>query len=174
MYEITHFGDGPARYVGVYRDPHGVALPTRDRVQVRFTGKAHTYDVRQGKYLGHTDRAPLAIGAEDAALFARFPYPVERVEVQARGTFPGGPVRLAVAVGSGGKVGRHVVRIDVVDPNGKAHYLYSRNVVAKAGRWQGVIHTALDDPAGTWQVRAHEVTSGVSARASFALGSPGR
>jgi hypothetical protein len=62
-----------------------------------------------------------------------------------------------------------VVSLDVVDSDGKRHPLYSRNVEVVGGKAEGVIHTALNDPSGTWRLVAREVVSGKAGRASFRL-----
>jgi len=165
-YEVNTLRDGPAEYVGVYA-PKSPEEP--GSMVIRFPTARHTYDVRGRKYLGVVDRAPLPIRAYGAVLFARLDYEITGLSVNAGDVEAGGAVPIMVTVNASKRPGRHVVRLEVLDPTGRPNSFYSHNVDVVGGAYRGVIHTALDDPEGTWTIRAREVISGREAVAQFRL-----
>jgi len=165
-YEVNTLRDGPAEYVGVYA-PKSPEEP--GSMVIRFPTARHTYDVRGGKYLGVVDRAPLPIRAYGAVLFARLDYEITGLSVNAGDVEAGGAVPIMITVNASKRPGRHVVRLEVLDPTGRPNSFYSHNVDVVGGAYRGVIHTALDDPEGTWTIRAREVISGREAVAQFRL-----
>ena len=62
------------------------------------------------------------------------------------------PLEFAMQVAGGDPV-RHVVHLDVYQPDGNRNYSLSRNYVFAAGRWTGAIPLALNDPPGQWTIR---------------------
>jgi hypothetical protein len=165
-YELNTLKDGPIDYYGVYCE---TTPENPEEMTVVFPDARETYDVRAGKYLGKVKQAALPIKAFGAALFARCDYQVSGLTVTAGDAARGSSVPLAVKVSFKGAAqpGRHVVRLEVVAPDGKQSFFYTQNVNTKNGSWQGEIHTALNDQAGTWTVRAREVLSGITAVATF-------
>ena len=77
-------------------------------------------------------------------------------------------VRLAVAPAAG-KVGRHVLRLRVLGPDGKEREAYRQTVVAEAGRAEVSLPLALDDAAGTWTLSAQDVATGVTGTGRMAV-----
>ncbi|MHB9023929.1 MAG: beta-galactosidase [Armatimonadota bacterium] len=165
--EINTLRDGATEYVGVYAQ----SMPDEDpaKVVIRFPSARETYDVRRGVYLGKVTTAPLPLRAQEAALFARLDYRITGVTALARSTERGLPVPVNIAVTGSSPLGRHVVNLTVTDPSGARHYFYSRNVEVMDGKYGGVIHTALNDPAGAWTITAREVISRQTATVTFRL-----
>ena len=167
-YEVNTLQDGPVDYLGLYCE---TTPENPEQMQVVFPDARETYDVRAGKYLGRVKAASCPIKAFGAALFARLDYTVSAVTVTSGDRARGSAVPLAVKVAFKGTAqpGRHVVRLEVLAPDGTRSSWYSQNVNTKSGAWQGEIHTALSDPAGTWTVKAREVLSGATATTQFRL-----
>jgi hypothetical protein len=167
-YEINTLKDGPIDYLGLYCE---TTPENPDQMTVVFPDARETYEVRAGKYLGRVKEAPVPIKAYGAALFARLDYTVSGLTVTAGDAARGGTVPLAVKVACKGtnQPGRHVVRLEVMAPDGKRSFFYTQNVNTKDGGWRGNLHTALNDQAGTWTVKAREVLSGITATAQFRL-----
>jgi hypothetical protein len=164
-YEVNLFKDGRTEYVGVYcsKSPENP-----ESIIVRFPDERHTYDVLRGEFLGKVDVAPLSIRAFGAALFARCDQPIEGIRIEARDAAPGKNVKVNVNV-DGALIGRRVVRLEVVEPDGKENFFYTNNVDAKDGLYEGMIHTAVNDMQGKWTVRAKDIISGKEATTAFTL-----
>ena len=155
--KIMRWQDGPASYIGILLDQGRhtkVALPQA----------GHLYDLASGgRYLGQGDSVTLDLRDTPHALLAVLPYKIDGVTLQAS---PGQlgkdlPLDLALQV-TGGEPVRHVVHLDVFQPDGTRNYSLSRNDVFTAGRWRGTLPLALNDPEGQWTIRAREVCSGLT------------
>jgi hypothetical protein len=70
---------------------------------------------------------------------------------------------LRLADENGAPVDRSVVRVEVLDPSGRLVRHYSSNYTVRDGNAQIEIPFAINDPAGSWRVRAHDVISGITA-----------
>ena len=167
-YEINKLTDGPLDYYGLYCE---TTPENPDQMTVVFPDARDTYDVRAGKYLGRVKQAAVPIKAFGAALFARCDYQVTGLTVAAADAARGSAVPLAVKLSFQGTTqpGRHVVRLEVLAPDGKKSFFYTQNVNTKAGSWQGELHTALNDQPGAWTVKAREILSGTTATTTFRL-----
>ena len=155
--KIMRWQDGPALYVGILLDQG-------QNTKVELPQAGHLYDLASGgRYLGQGDSATLDLRDSPHALLAVLPYKIDGVTLQAQ---PGQlgkdlPLELALQV-TGGNPVRHVVHLDVYQPDGTRCYSLSRNFVFAAGRWSGTLPLALNDPAGQWTIRAREVCSGLT------------
>jgi hypothetical protein len=159
--EVNRFRDGANHYVGFYAHAEPDAEP--DRVRARFDDELHTYDVRAGRYLGRVREVPLPLHEKEAALFARLDYVLQALTLEVPASMKrGAPLRLALALEATGAPGRHVVHIALSGPQGVPLPLYTENAVLEHGRAELQVATALNDPAGTWNITAREVVSGLS------------
>jgi len=167
-YELNTLKDGPVDYVGIYCQ---TTPENPEQMTVVFPEARETYDVRAGKYLGRVKQAALPLKAFGAALFARLDYTVSGLTVTAGDAARGSAVSLAVKLAFKGtsQPGRHVVRLEVLAPDGTKSFFYTQNVNTRNGGWQGEIHTALNDQSGAWTVKAREVLSGTTATTTFRL-----
>jgi hypothetical protein len=66
-------------------------------------------------------------------------------------------------------VGSHVVHVDVLDPQGTPMPQYSGNLLAPGGHAARQIPLALNDPAGQWTIRVHDVLSGQTETRTLAV-----
>jgi hypothetical protein len=167
-YEVNVLKDGPIEYTGVYCE---TSPDNPEEMTVVFPDARATYDVRAGKYLGRVDHAAVPLKAYGAALFARLNYTVRTLTIGAGDAARGGAVPLAVRLAFTGTTqpGRHVVRLEIIAPDGQPSFFYTQNVNTKQGAWRGEIHTALNDQPGTWTVKGREILSGITATAQFRL-----
>jgi hypothetical protein len=155
-------------YLGFYahRDPE--AEP--EHVRVQFPDEKETYDVRAGRYLGSVRELPLPLRAQEAALFARLDYRINKLDLSlppsaARGQ----PLPLTIELDASKTPGRHIVHIEFHGPTGALMPLYTQNAVVESGRGQLQLMTALNDPTGTWRITAREVVSGLATERSIQL-----
>ncbi len=177
--QVARFRAGELEYVGVLQalprkaddyTAKKAKLPAPAAWTVDFGRVAHVYDLRAGKYLGKTRTLRTPVQAGRARLFALLPYQVAGVKASAEAAAPGknAVVRLAVAPAAG-KVGRHVLRLRVLGPDGKEREAYRQTVVAEAGRAEVSLPLALDDAAGTWTLSAQDVATGVTGTGRMAV-----
>ena len=166
-YDVCRFRDGAADYVGVYRHSDSPALNPQT-VRVTLERKGHVYDVRAGRYLGQRQDARAAIKPADAALLAVLPYKVTGLSLEVGpGGKPGVQAPIQAKVIAAGAVGRHILRMDVYEPDGRLSRAYSANLVAPAGQYAGVIPTALNEKPGRWRVVVRDVITGLKAEGRY-------
>ncbi|MCE5238801.1 beta-galactosidase [bacterium] len=170
--EVSRFRRGGAEYIGIvqslpfdtlaYTNKTAPALQPR-AVTVDFGRKAHLYDVRAGKYLGEVQNLRTKLTPGLAHLYALLPYRVEglRVTAPAQAT-AGQALTCQVALQAKGRLGDHVVRMQVFGPDGKERPWYARNLMTQAAGAQGRLTLALDDAPGAWKIVARDVATGVT------------
>jgi len=126
------------------------------------------YDVRHHQFLGYTN-SPTLLAEHGPALLALSPYEVAGLQLRVTPTAsPGQEVTCQVAVqATSGECATHVVRVEVTDPAGQPRPAYAANLLAFTGHTRATFTLALNDPLGTWQVRALDVMSGKTAEAQF-------
>lgn len=166
--EQVSFADGPARYLGLTRWQWANS-PTQT-FSVTFGQKRHVYDARRGEYLGERESFHVPLGQGRSALFSLLPYRVTACDLVFAGPAQRGQLlRGRVGLEATAPRARHVVHIEVMGPDGKRLRHYAQNVFVPAGdpgTADIVIPLALNDVAGTWQIVARDVATGVSATAS--------
>jgi hypothetical protein len=183
--EVSRFRQGPAEYVGIVqglpRDDidytNRVApVPTGRPVTISFGRQSYVYDVRAGRYLGHTQTVRTTLIPGRARLYALLPYRVGAVVVQSAGQArAGAPLGFTVKVGGSSRSAEHVVRLRVFGPEGRERPYYARNLrtgqgpAAEADRAAGTICFAVDDPPGPWEIVARDVATGVTGTTRVAL-----
>ncbi|MHC4715957.1 MAG: beta-galactosidase [Planctomycetota bacterium] len=182
--EVVLFEDGPARYAAVLfntgydgriralkSDKSALAVFDKpSRVTVRFGGAREVYNIRAGKYLGRVRSDAATLDPVAPLCYALLPYKVTAIEVDAPASAKPGqivPVKLAVAAkaraGARLQLARHVLRVDVIGPDGKGRTYYSRNLDTVAGRAEMSVPLALNDPVGEWRLRVKDVATGTTA-----------
>jgi len=165
--EVITYTDGAARYLALLRD-ESERKPVQN-LRVTLRDGFHVYDSRARKYLRRVNTVQLAMREGTTAVYALLPYTVQSVRLSAPSKVrPGAEVVVQLSlVCRGGKPGRHVVRLDVVGPDGKTREHYGGNVELKHGRATVSFRLALNDPKGRWQLLARDVASGQTGAAHF-------
>lgn len=176
--EISRFKQGGGEYIGIVQSlplspldyTNKVASPPTPRgVTIDFGRKANVYDVRAGKYLGEVSSHKTQMTPGVAQLYALLPYKVSQVNVQA--TAPKGePVVYTAKVAATGAPVAHVLRVEVVGPDGKERPWYAKNLTTAQGTAQGTINLALSDEPGTWKIVARDVATGTTGTGTFKVG----
>jgi hypothetical protein len=169
-YERNTFARGPITVHGLIRDHR--RCTDQDPVQVMFRTPAHVYDVRAGRYMGHVNELGTVIPPGETTLYACLPYRVRGLGVSIPREVTAGndlPLRLAVHA-DGAVLGDHVLHVDLVAPDGRPVWHYTRNVLAPSGRVELSIPLALNEASGVWIVRARDVLTGAVAEARCAVG----
>ncbi len=178
--EVSRFRHGGAEYLGVVQSLPREALkyvtgeapaPAATPVTIRLAGRANLYDVRAGQRLGQVTELKTSLTPGRAQLFAALPYEVQGVTVETpKKVAPGGRLTVKLGVRASGKVGTHVLRVQLHAPGGGAPGWYGRNLTAPGGQAAVTFPLALDEPAGTWKVNVRDVASGVTASGQFVVG----
>ena len=176
------FTDGPARYVAVFWNTGGVDGKDAENpgsftkpadVKVVLGSPAmHKYNIRAGKYLGLAESETVTLDPIAPQCFALLPYKVAGVDVSVPAQAAAGQavaVKLAVKAEAEQPVtfARHVLRVDVLGPDGAVRTCYSRNIETEAGKAAMSIPLALNDAAGTWVVRVKDIATGTAAETKF-------
>ena len=129
----------------------------------------------------NTIEIPLALGKArletvtldpiDPQLYTFLPYRVTGVRISAPPAGKPGktvPVKLTIeASAPAARLARHVLRVDVLGPEGKERTFYSRNLETEAGIAKMDIPLALNDPPGKWTLRVSDIATGTTAEGTL-------
>ena len=149
--------------IGLVKD-YRLAEPPRD-IEISLPLPGYHYDIRAKQYLGRGSKIHTTIATGEIKLLASLPYPVESLKLELTASSRLGeevPFTVEVEPSTGVRPGPHVFVIEVFDPQGRKLGWYGGNVAARDGKAESSFHTALDDLAGRWRVRARDVASGVA------------
>jgi hypothetical protein len=187
-YECFLYERGPIQYLGLLRDlppqPAGVrrswhgpqfrhATTHKETVTVRLPRQGEVYDVRAGKHLGHAASVSLEMAPAEAKVLGLLPYRVTGVIVSNLKPHyrPGENIRYRASVTvSKGNAADHVLRLEVYHPDGERVPCYSKNVLAVNGRFEDSLPLALNEKAGSWNLKVTDVTTRVSKAVRFQVG----
>nr|HPM83456.1 beta-galactosidase trimerization domain-containing protein [Candidatus Anammoximicrobium sp.] len=171
--EVVRFTDGEndkIHYVSIVRDQRAAGVQPQD-VTIHFPEPAWIYDVRAGKTLGHAQTVQTELLPGDPKIFALLPYEAKSVAVEpgaskvalgATATF-----EITMQTGADQPSGLHCVRVELLDPAGKVMKHYSRNLLTRKASVSYSFDPALNDPAGTWHLRATHVATGRTVTVPF-------
>jgi hypothetical protein len=158
-FQSFRYTRGPIELIGLLHTmSSGVEAGAPLTLQTKET--AHTYNLLTGDYAGQV--SDIAFNAPDRGyplLFARLAYEVEDVTLTC-------PVAVEAADETPGD---HVFRVEVSDPEGQRVDVLTRNVIARQGRYAGVLPFAYNDPTGEWVLRVRDVISGKSVGQTVSL-----
>jgi hypothetical protein len=169
--EIVRYGQGPATYVGILPGGGAAGMITKDDtepVTIRFDQEFHVYELRSRKYLGRVREAVTTLTRSVAQVYALLPAESAPLEAEVAGPVSRAEgARLVLRTKDQGA--DRVAHLTVLNPAGKAIWLYQRDVILRGGRGDWTIPLALDDPSGTWKIEAHDAVTGKAAAATFSL-----
>ena len=169
--EVVRYVQGAATYVGVLpsADPGGmIRAEDSEPVTVDFGRRAHVYELRTGQYFGAQRTITTKLTRGVARVYALTPDRMEPLRLSVLGTASRRKgVRVLVQAKDLG-VDR-VGHLTVTGPDGRALWLYARDLIVRDGRAEWAIPLALSDPSGKWAVVVRDPVDGQSAVASFVL-----
>ena len=147
----------------------GIAQPLMTRkTTVTYEKPAHVYASRAGRYLGHSDRADVYITPGVGKVLALLPYRVTAVNVKAPASVTqGAELRYEVTLDATDDPGKHVMHIEVTDPDRNKVHHYSKNLDCIGGKCSGVFTLALNETPGTYRLMATDAATGVAGAAMF-------
>lgn len=156
---VSLIWDAPAFLPGIrYSEDEKIehAIQRQKTVKVCLPEVRHVYRVFGGGYIGHTDTIEQIMHPGDVQLFAVLPYQVDGIGVNVQ---PGRDSHWTAQV-KGGQ-GLHMLRVELIGPDGWSIEHYAANATARAGKAEGTFALALNDPPGTWLIRVRDVATGV-------------
>jgi hypothetical protein len=163
--------DGASRYVGIQRG-YKIADPSPRTFDIVGPGKAHIYDVREGRYLGRGDRTQRKLQVARGALVAFLPYKAEGISLQGLPSDcrQGDRLKLRLTLETeGDEPDGGVFRVETRDPSGRRVPALSSKVRATRGRADLVLQMAHNDPVGNWALSVTDIATGVCAKATFTV-----
>ena len=167
--EVMHFTDGVNSVFVILRN---FTLSKDNKTQTfTFPAKGHVYNLRTGKYLGVTDKVTCAVPNADAVVFGVYPSKVDALEVNMPEKIKAGSdltAKIALKT-TGGKAGKRVYHIEVINPEGKARFFMKRNIVSENGKGEFIFRMAANDLPGKWILKVTDVLTGVTAEKKFTL-----
>lgn len=116
--------------------------------------------------MGHVDRFTADLHPGDGRFYALLAGPAKDLSVAA--VVSPGPVRdLEVSLRYGRCPDRHMIRVDVFDPEGRACSHFRRFVWMNRGRGRVVLPLALNETSGSYRVVATDILTRVCAESAF-------
>ncbi len=161
-YEVVRLDKDDIHFYGVLRDYRIEAEAGPVRISLQEPDGRHLYSVRTGEYLGQTRTAELTIEPGGTALLASIPYAVTGVRFATIGDARRGEtLRGRLTVLADATPGDHVLRVDVLRPDGTPAEAYCANLLTRAGVADLEVLFAPNDPAGAWKIVARDIISGM-------------
>ncbi|MDD5729383.1 MAG: beta-galactosidase trimerization domain-containing protein, partial [Victivallales bacterium] len=179
--ETAVFTDGRCRYICLLRgvlleesivNPSDGAGSKDGKLVIALPDIGHVYDVRNGKYYGKTRQITTAMELGEAKVIALLPYEINGVslETDRKQYLPGATVRYKVKVSvTPGSPERHVVRCELLAPDGRPVRWFGENLAVNGGECSGKLSLALNEQPGRWKFRATEIVSGKTGEIVFDL-----
>jgi hypothetical protein len=170
--EATVFGIWHQLNIGFFaKKPKWDEVPPL-RAKATLPEPLYVYDLRRHKALGRTREVGTAVAISQANFFLAAPYELKAPKLTLSSATPPRGSKLAVAISLGlpdSAKAVHAVRVEVLDPSGKATIWGGSTVLLPGGRGQLELPIAHDDAPGRWRVQARELFSGASAEAHWLL-----
>jgi Beta-galactosidase len=160
--ETYSFDDGPVTILALLRDlPGGMSAGGPESIVVTLPRAREVYDMRAHRALGKLSRIPVELGAVEPTILALS----DKASSPPGLTLPprvqlGGNAEIAIRLYS--EAARDVIHIEAVDPQGKTVLHYSGNVVTAGSAATRLLPLALNDPTGTWTIRAIDPLAGTT------------
>lgn len=160
---------GGVRYLGIWH-----LYPTKAGATVRLARPSWVYDVRRGRFLGRTSLIAILDGRGWPRLYALLPRGGTALRLRAASPVRlGCPLAVKLTLEGPAPAGR-VIRLRLFGPDGRERECYRRYPRMPGPSLSLEIPLALNDPAGTWTLRAADVATGAATEAKVAVSPTGR
>ena len=151
--------------VTVYNDVN-LGRVARQEITIRLPRKFYVADVRSGKQLGYTNIIHSSALIGDAVVLGLSPV-LNKITLDGpAAALLGEHVSFSVA---SSVPGRRLIRCHVFAPDGSPLPVYAKNVLMQNGSSTFVLPAALNDPSGTYTIRATDVVTGATAETRLNL-----
>lgn len=158
--DIVYFLNGDPNWIAKNYDINPDTSPVP--MLVKLDKEYHIYDVRGKRYIGFTDHIKTAIAPGQALLYSLLPYKVTEMIINGQNEITcGEQASFQVSLQTTDNAPEmHCFRVEGINPEGYSVREYSQNVIAHEGFAKFTIPFALNDVAGTWQVKVRDIASG--------------
>ncbi len=159
---VTHiFTNGELTLVALQRD-YPAALDSRETVVLTLPRPFNVYDIKATQALGKTDRLAVELGPVEPVLLTLSEKPLAPPSIAGpRSAHLGETAEFYIGAGSPAQ--RHIVHLDVTDPQGSTVAGYSGNLLFADAVTAKLLPLALNDKTGVWKLRARDILSGETA-----------
>ena len=166
--------DGGIKYLGLINESiERSNIDTEKAVAALITMpfKSHVYSVRDGRYLGNTDKIQNRIIPAVAQLYAFLPYQVTGIEINGKGEYGLGDVVYLEAKikASSNNMCPHVIRVELQDPSGKIDPVYSQNIYLPDGNGHIKFQFAINNRPGKWKLTVKDIASSFKGEKTIVL-----
>ena len=149
-------------------------LAEPQEVVMKLPQRYHLYDILNGTYLGHVKEVPQRLHQGGVQLLCALPYEVESVTVVTNPSpVPqGADLTFSATIDVAGadvQPGLHILRIELVDPDGQMVEHYLRKVRAESGVYEDSISLSLNEREGEWRLHVTDVSTGIEGDAPFTV-----
>ncbi len=156
--------DGGIKYLGLISESeerNNIAPEKAVSALITMPFKSHVYSVRDGRYLGNTDKIQSRIIPAVAQLYAFLPYQVTGIEINGKGEYSlGEVVNLEAKIkASSNNICPHVIRVELQDPSGKIDPVYSQNIYLPDGNGHIKFQFAINSRPGKWKLTVKDIAS---------------
>jgi hypothetical protein len=135
---------------------------------------AHLYDLRSRKPLGETNSLELAVDPITPAILAVSALPRSGPTIWGpKRVVAGATARLTFNLAREASSAVAALHVDVVDPRGHIVPHYSGNTLLRGGKGSKRLDFAVNDMAGTWEIRATDVLTGNAVMQEIVVLEPG-
>ena len=158
----THiFTNGELTLVALQRD----YLPppaSRETVVLILPRPFNVHDIKAKQALGNTDRLKVELGPVEPLLLTLSEKPLAPPSITGpRNAHLGETAEFHIGAGSPAQ--RHIVHLDVIDPQGSTVAGYSGNLLFADAVTAKLLPLAVNDKTGLWTLRARDMLSGETA-----------
>ena len=152
-------------------DVDNSALEKEAEVTIEWRTACPTYDVRSKKDLGSIDVCKATLNPFEPLVYTRAPHPLPRLHLGVPSNCKAGSVvDLTLTSAESQPEGTvRVLRLEFIKPNEEPYELYAQNVMVQTLPHSTQIAIACNDPAGSWNVHAHDLMSGQMLQGSFTV-----
>lgn len=178
----THvFRNGGATIVGLLSNPpieQNDLGPLKLKSEQRFEKpqpvhlvapeELYAYDIRRAKPMGKVKQLSLTIDPYEPAIIAFSPTAVPKLTVSVPQRIARGETgRIGISFDGAFPARADIFHVEVLDPEGKAIFRYTGNVLARGGAAAEVLPLALNDTPGKWTVQVKDLLSGQQQQAAI-------
>jgi len=161
---VTHiFTNGELTLVALQRDylPQP-ASDSREIVVLTLPRPFNVYDIKAKQALGNTDRLEVELGPVEPVLLTLSEKPLAPPSIAGpRSAHLGETAEFHIGAGSPAQ--RHIVHLDVMDPQGSTVAGYSGNLLFADAVTAKLLPLAVNDRTGLWTLRVRDMLSGKTA-----------
>jgi hypothetical protein len=148
-------------------------LPRREKgaegpvsARLELAAPAYIFNQRTGAYLGHTSSVRLRLHPTSATILSLLPYrngvAVADGGLVAQGGFA--ELEIALPTVGGAEPTGHVLRVRLIDPDGKELWLGARTLFPAGANTHVSLPFAFNDRPGTWTALVRDVATRTEAR----------